>query len=64
MFDFPADVSDCFFQSGQLRSQAPARFVRAEVILRLVLGTFEVVTDGFKLFEGHIDGPVLTARQI
>ena len=63
MCDFPADFSDCFFQAGQLRRQAPARFVRAQVILRLVLGTFEVVADRFQFFEGHIDRAILAARE-
>ena len=63
MRGFPADFGDCFFQTGQLHGQAPARFVRAQVVLRLVLGTFEVVTDGFQLFEGHVDRAVLAARK-
>ena len=63
MFDFSADLGNCFFQAGQFGSQPPANLMCAQVILRLMLGTLQVVTHGFKLLESNIDRAVLAAGE-
>src|SRR5437867_13411048 len=63
MFDLSADLGNCFFQAGQFCGQPPANFMCAQVILRLMLGTLQVVAYGFKLLESNIDRAVLAARE-